>query len=101
MSAFMDLPDTRRFELRLALESAGADCAGYNDGFQLAIKRGHFSEVQAKAHELGLTLDGDSLQYFPLGSDNPPEEFRHWCHPYTAERGHAPGFWLYATYRLP
>jgi len=97
----MDLPDARRFELRLALESAGAEVSGYNDGFTLAIKRGCFCAVDDKAKELGLVLDGNSLNYFPLGSDNPPEEFRHWVHPYTAERGHGPGFWLYATYRLP
>lgn len=99
MSAFMELTDERRFALRLELEAAGADCAGYNDGFTLAIKRGKFCDVDVRARELGLVMVENSLNYFPLGSSRVGEEFRHWCPPYTAERGHAPGFWLYATYR--
>jgi len=98
VSAFAKLPDDRRFTLRLALEAAGADCAGYNDGFQLAIKRGKFGEVNAKAGELGLEMVEGSLNYFPLGSSTVGEEFRHWCPPYTAANGFGPGFWLYATY---
>jgi len=99
VSAFMALPDAQRFAMRLELEAAGSEVAGYNDGFQLAIKRGRFAHVHAEATRLGLVLVPGTLYHFPLGSDNPPEEFRHWCPPYTAERGHAPGFWLYATYR--
>jgi hypothetical protein len=96
----MELPDNQRFSLRCDLEAAGADCVGYEGGgFQLAIKRGKWCEVHARACQLGLQLVPNSLYHFPLGSDNPPEEFRHWCPPYTAERGFAPGFWLYATYR--
>jgi len=96
----MSLPDDKRFTLRCALEQAGADCAGYdNNGFTMAIKRGKFCDVDEAARRLGLEMVPGSLNYFPLGSSHVSEEFRHWCPPYTKERGHAPGFWLYATYR--
>lgn len=93
------MTNEQRFETRLALEAAGAACAGYDGGFQLQIKRQSFGDVCIKAAELGLRLRERSLMYFPLGSDNPPEDFRHWCPPYVPERGFdRPGFWLYATF---
>lgn len=100
MSAFMALPDDQRFAMRLALEAAGSSCESYEGGgFTLAIMRGKFCSVDDTAKKLGLSLVPNGLRYFPLGTAQVAEEFRHWCPHSTTERGHAPGFWLFATYR--
>ena len=93
---FHDLPDERRMALRDIAENAGADTAGYiNGGLCLAIKRGAFSAVCAALAEHGMELDNGSLHHFPLGSDNPPEEYRHDGR-YPGSRG----FWLFGTFQL-
>lgn len=89
-----------RYALRVELENAGCSVAGYDrNGFQVQIKRGKFCDVSDLAQKRGLRLREGSLNYFPLGSDNPPVEFRHHCGRYTPANGfNDPGFWLYATF---
>jgi hypothetical protein len=94
------MTNDKRYSLRLALEAAGCAVAGYDrTGFQVQVKRGKFSDCQEAAARLGLKLREGSLNYFPLGSDAPPMEFRHHAGRYTQANGFPdPGFWLFATY---
>ena len=90
--------------LRFSIEDAGADCITYHeDGCSFHIKRGCLVAVLAVAAAGGLTLGKGpyDLCTFPLGSDNPPEEWRHESGPYNAANGHKPGFWLCARFYGP
>jgi len=85
--AFCTLPDRIRLAARDAIDQAGGYVAGYCGPYvQVAIPRpaGRFFEAMEAA---GLLLDENSLHYFPLGTDHPPEHLRH--------RG---GYWLYGNF---
>lgn len=100
-----ELDSVNRFEIRLAIEAAGAECQSYHaDGYTFGIKRDCLDAVTAEAARHGMSppVPGTyDLCCFPLGSDAAADEWRHYCHPYTAERGHRPGFRLLARFRFP
>jgi hypothetical protein len=89
-----------RFYVRQTLDRAGCTVVGYEtEGFQVAIQRGCTGQVMRAALNLNARLR--HLAYFPLGTDKPPVEFRHWCGPYTPDRGFPdPGFWLYGRVEI-
>jgi hypothetical protein len=87
MLSFCDLPDRIRLAAREAIHAAGGSVAGYCGPYvQVAIPypSGPFFLAMEEA---GLELDQHSLHLFPLGSDQPPERFRH-------QRS----FWLYGNF---
>jgi hypothetical protein len=91
--AFCDLPDDQRMALRAAMMAAGGHIAEYyGPAVSVAIPNpsGPFYTAMDEA---GLVLDERSLQYFPLGTDSPPDSLRH--------DGRFPGsagFWLYGNF---
>jgi hypothetical protein len=87
MLAFCDLPDGIRLALRDAIDDAGGYVAGYCGPYvQVAIPypAGPFFQAMDEA---GLDLDDNTLHFFPLGTDAPPEHLRH----------HR-GYWLYGNF---
>jgi hypothetical protein len=84
---FCDLPDRIRLALRDAIEDAGGYGAGYLGPYvQVALPSPAGPFFQAM-EDVGLELDENSLHYFPLGSDAPPDHLRH-------QRG----YWLYGNF---
>ena len=85
MKSFSELPD--RYEVRCRIVDAGCDMRMYctNGGITVAVARGRESEVIAACNREGLEFR--DACYFPLGSDQPPEEYRHWYGRYTPENG--------------
>jgi hypothetical protein len=84
---FCDLPEPIRLRLCDAILNAGGDVAGYCGPYvQDAIPRpaGPFFQAMEDA---GLELEERSLNYFPLGSDSPPQSLRH-----------HKGYWLYGNF---
>ncbi|HEV3256593.1 MAG TPA: hypothetical protein VG013_06930 [Gemmataceae bacterium] len=74
---FCDLPDRIRLAAREAIDQAGGYVAGYCGPYvQVAIPSpaGPFFLAMEAG---GLELDEHSLHYFPLGSDQPPDQLRH------------------------
>lgn len=95
MIDFAERPSTERDYYRAIVESAGAIVTGYlGAGLSLHLPRGGAAMEHFEAH--GLTLRPHSLFWFPLGSDNPPAEYRHDGR-YPGSRG----FWLCATFDPP
>jgi hypothetical protein len=95
MLAFCDLPDRIRMAARATIDAAGGDVARYFGPYvQVAIPNpsGPFFAAMEAA---GLELDDNSLHYFPLGSDAPPEHLRHFG-PINASG--QPGYWLYGNF---
>jgi hypothetical protein len=87
MLSFCDLPDRIRFAAREAIDRAGGSVAGYCGPYvRVAIPcpSGPFFLAMERA---GLELDEHSLHFFPLGTDHPPERFRH-------QRG----YWLFGNF---
>ena len=84
---FCDLSDRIRLALRDAIENAGGYVAGYLGPYvQVALPRPSAPFFEAM-EAIGLELDVNSLHYFPLGSDAPPDHLRH----------HG-GYWLYGNF---
>jgi len=87
MQAFCDLPDRIRLALRDAVEDARGYVAGYQGPYvQVAIPHPSAPFFEAM-DDAGLELDENSLHFFPLGLDKPPEHLRH----------HR-GYWLYGNF---
>lgn len=93
---FSDLDGDRRMELRAVLESTGCEIDGYaGDGVLVSFERGRFSDTLSAAKQAGLEMIDAQLHYFPLGSDNPPDKFRHDGH-YPGSRG----FWFRGAFKV-
>jgi hypothetical protein len=83
--------NVKRYDAKIALENAGSMVCNYvSNGMNLYIKRGYLGNVALKANEIGGKME-DQIYYFPLGSDNPSDDFRH-------DGGYngSKGFWLIA-----
>jgi hypothetical protein len=90
---FVDIPDDERMALRCVLEAAGCSIVGYNGpGIQVALPC-PAGDAFLVLRDAGLILNGESLHYFPLGSDKPEARLRH-------DGGYpgSKGFWLYAQF---
>ena len=96
MKRITDLSDTDRFAMREAIENAGGFVAMYQDECMLVAASRPFSDWYQKVRSAGFSI-ADSITYFPLGSDSPPDHLRHYGPggP-VAPRGDRPGYWLYS-----
>ncbi len=84
--------DKLRMYIRNELEQSGCAVINYTDyGMQVAIKRNSLCWVMLKAKDLGGNLRKE-VYNFPLGTDNPADEFRH-----DGNYPNSNGFWLYGT----
>ncbi len=94
-TALIDLPDEERMALRGLIEQCGGEVDGYDrECFLVAIPRPSSTFFKAMDATGRFAAEPDSLWYYPLGSDKPPEHFRHDGN-YKGSRG----FWLYGKYR--
>lgn len=86
----IDMPDDERMQWRSIIEDAGGQIDSYQEEwFMVAIPRPASAFYNAIG-AAGMELEDNSLHYFPLGSDNPPEHMR-WDGRYPGSKG----FWFY------
>ena len=104
MRTFTDLPETERIAVRGVVEDMGGLVSSYagghlsvalpSDGIATAALRRQLREGYS-------LIMGETITYFPLGSDKPPHGMRHFG-PGTAAapRGDRPSYWCYARFTL-
>ena len=103
MQAFSDMPCEYRMAVRDIIDDAGGMVSGYQDGgceVALPADRGQQNAMAMALANFGMVGD-ETVTYFPLGSDNPPDTMRHHGIGIAAcPRGTAPSYWKYRTFRV-
>lgn len=93
-TAFCNLCQDVRMAHRRAIEGAGGLVVGYDaETVQVALPV-RAAEFWTEMEGRGLLMIEESLCYFALGSDNPPDSLRH-----DGKYRGSKGFWLYARFK--
>jgi hypothetical protein len=92
MTAFCDLPDPVRMAYRDAIDDAGGNIETYC-GPAVLVAMPRKAGFVADLRDAGLELVKGSLWLFPIGTDNPPDSFRH-----DGKYPDSRGFWLYGKF---
>ena len=98
---FTSQTDDFRMESRGIVDFWGGEVAGYyDDALQVALpaNREDCTSMARALEKIGM-VGGDSITWFPLGSDNPPESLRHFGNGSAAcPRGDRPSYWKYRSF---
>jgi hypothetical protein len=98
---FSDQPDQLRQSVCNAVYDAGGMIAGYYGGaVQVALPADPDACRKLADSLRALGMRGEnSITWFPLGSDNPPDSLRHYgAGTVACPRGDRPGYWKYRNY---
>jgi len=100
---FAEMPNWYRMEIRDIVDDNGGMISHY-DGPAISVALPS-NVISAGAITAGLAkrgmMPGDTVTYFPIGGDNPPESMRHFGPgTATAPRGDQPSYWLYRRYTV-